>query len=202
MFLLQVAVTLIFIIHTENSQGISLCLRAGKVRKLVIWHKLNFKDSKVSYHIVYFGALFYGEPLKKVEGYLKELSFPSKEAQEILDIVREVPEYVKRLREAEFPCEVYKLLRNRRDEFLLLLSAVSGEQEKVVFHMKEYRYVKPLISGKDLKNLGLKPGPVFREVLDRIKCEIIDGKLPADNYSEQLSRLKEILSNGKVVEKP
>ena len=171
-----------------------------KVRKLVIWHKLNFKGSETEYHLVYFGALFYGEPLERVEGYLKELSFPERESEEILRTVKEVRKYVKELQKAKLPSEVYKLLRGKSDEFLLLLAAVSGQEEKVISFMKEYRHVKPLISGKELKELGLKPGPVFKKILDRIKCEIIDGKLPKDDYGEQLSRLKEIV-NGEVAEK-
>ena len=169
-----------------------------RVRKLVNWHKLTFPNSGTEYHLVYFGALFYREPLDRVESYLNSLSFPEKEVRKLIWYLRELPQTVASLRRAELPSQVYQVLERKDDEFLLLLAAVSPQLESSVLnYMKEWRYLKPLISGEDLKKLGLKPGPSFKDYLNKIKYAIIDGKLPKDDRDKQLKALKELVNAAK-----
>ena len=169
-----------------------------RVRKLVNWHKLTFPNSGTEYHLVYFGALFYREPLDRVESYLNSLSFPEKEVRKLIWYLRELPQTVASLRRAELPSQVYRVLERKDDEFLLLLAAVSPQLESSVLnYMKEWRYLKPLISGEDLKKLGLKPGPSFKDYLNKIKYAIIDGKLPKDDRDKQLKALKELVNAAK-----
>ncbi len=166
-----------------------------RVRKLVNWHKLTFPDSEADYHLVYFGALLYREPPGRIESYLKDLSFPKKEAEKLLRYLRELPQTVVSIREAELPSQVYRVLERKDDEFLLLLAAVSPQIESSVLNfMKEWRYLKPLVSGEDLKKLGLKPGPSFKDYLNKIKYAIIDGKLPKESRDAQLKALKELVN--------
>ena len=169
-----------------------------RVRKLVNWHKLTFPNRETDYHLVYFGALFFKEPLNRVEEYLKTLSFPEKETEKLLNFLRELPQTVKLLKKAETPSQVYRILERKGDEFLLLLAAVSPEKEiSILNFMKEWRFIKPLVSGEDLKKLGLKPGPSFKDYLNKIKYAIIDGKLPKDRRDEQLRALKELVNAAK-----
>ena len=169
-----------------------------RVRKLVNWHKLTFPNRETDYHLVYFGALFFKEPLNRVEEYLKTLSFPEKETEKLLNFLRELPQTVKLLKKAETPSQVYRTLERKGDEFLLLLAAVSPEKEiSILNFMKEWRFIKPLVSGEDLKKLGLKPGPSFKDYLNKIKYAIIDGRLPKDRREEQLRALKELVNAAK-----
>ncbi len=39
------------------------------------------------------------------------------------------------------------------------------------------RYVHTVISGKDLKKMGIKPGPVFREIFQAVLEAKLNGKL-------------------------
>jgi tRNA nucleotidyltransferase (CCA-adding enzyme) len=39
------------------------------------------------------------------------------------------------------------------------------------------RYIKPAVTGEDLKQMGFPPGPVFKEVLLAIQHEKLNGKL-------------------------
>ena len=166
-----------------------------RVRKLVNWHKLTFPGSETDYHLVYFGALLYREPLNRVEEYLKKLSFPEKEAERLVSYLKELHRTARALLNSSIPSEVYRALERKDDEFLLLLAAALPEQEgKVLNYMKEWRFIKPLVSGKDLKNLGLRPGPHFKEYLNTIKYAIIDGKLPKEDRREQLKALKELVN--------
>jgi tRNA nucleotidyltransferase (CCA-adding enzyme) len=129
-----------------------------------------------------------------VKNYLSSLSFPEKEGKKLLKFLYEIYGTYRALKSSNLPSEVYKTLRRKEEEFLLLLAALFPDvEEKVVNFMRDWRFVEPLVSGKDIKELGLKPGPAFKEILNRIKCEIIDGRVSREDREEQYSRLKEMV---------
>jgi tRNA nucleotidyltransferase (CCA-adding enzyme) len=167
-----------------------------RIRKVIIWHKLNFPEKETKYHILYFGALFLKEPLNRVEGYMKELAVPEKEAELILQILKNSLSLIKKVRLAEKNSEVYKLLQNLPEEFLLFLAALPQDDElrnRVLSYLKSWRFVKPLVNGEDLKSMGLKPGPKFKKILSKLKYAIIDGELP-DDREEQLAYVRELVN--------
>ena len=53
--------------------------------------------------------------------------------------------------------------------------------------------IKIEMSGKDLKNLELKPGPKFKDILQKVLYAKIDGKLKSK--SAELNYAKQILAN-------
>ena len=169
-----------------------------RVRKLSIWHRLNFPDRETLYHLVYLGALFYREPYERVDEILKSLSLPQREEELLRRVLKELYPTLKELKRAERPSEVYRLLERKPEELLLLLGAVSEEvKEKVVKFMKESRFIKPLVGGEELKELGLKPGPIYKEILNRVKYAILDGEISAEEHQEQRSYLQELVNEVK-----
>ncbi len=165
-----------------------------RVRKLIIWHKFEFPKSDADYHLVYFGALFYGEPPDRIKSFLDFLAFPKKERKRLEKYITEAGKTANLLKKSRSPSEVYRILSGKDDEFLLLTASLFPDvEEKVIGFMKDLRCIEPLVSGRDLKELGLKPGPAYREILNRIKYEIMDGKLSRESRDEQISRLKELV---------
>ncbi len=170
-----------------------------RIRKIVIWHKLNFPEMQqgVRYYLLYFGALFYGEPAYRVRKYLELLSLPEKEEQYVWAFLKEAPKLLSQVNVAKSIREVFSVLEGKKEELLLFLASLperEEEREKVLKFLKEWRFVKPLVDGEDLKALGLKPGPVFRKILSEIKYAIIEGKLDREDREEQLAYLKEIVN--------
>ena len=69
------------------------------------------------------------------------------------------------------PSEIYWLLRDMDNEGLLCLMVIARKkhiQEAVSRYVTSLRAVRPLISGHDLVTLGLKPGPLFRSVINQV----------------------------------
>ena len=50
--------------------------------------------------------------------------------------------------------------------------------------------VKPLLTGNDLKTLGFKPGPLYKQILDDLLAATLDGKV-----SDRLSAQKYVLES-------
>ncbi len=169
-----------------------------RVRKIVIWHKLNFPEKESSYHITYLGALFYREPYERVEEYLKALAMPEKEEELLRRVLKEFYPTLRELKRAKLPSQVYRLLEKKPEELLILLGAISEEvKEKVLKFMKEDRFVKPLVGGEELKEMGLKPGPVYKKILNRVKYAVLDGKVAADDKNGQLALARELVNEVK-----
>lgn len=60
---------------------------------------------------------------------------------------------------------------------LLLVALGLGRslRRKVWHYLTEWAQVKPLLNGEDLKQLGYKPGPQFKEMLADIQAGTLDG---------------------------
>jgi tRNA nucleotidyltransferase (CCA-adding enzyme) len=78
------------------------------------------------------------------------------------------------------PSKIYHLLEPLSHEVMLLLMAVSRSDTgrgriKEFFH--KYNGMRPLIRGEDLKALGVKAGPHFGKIMERVLDKKLDGKL-------------------------
>jgi tRNA nucleotidyltransferase (CCA-adding enzyme) len=78
------------------------------------------------------------------------------------------------------PAETYRILAGQCLEVLLFLLAkttAAAAQQQIVAYLETYRYVKPQLSGHDLRAMGLTPGPVFRTLLRRLLEARLNGEV-------------------------
>jgi tRNA nucleotidyltransferase (CCA-adding enzyme) len=86
------------------------------------------------------------------------------------------------------PSEVYRLLLNMPDEAVALVMAkgltftknsggVRRLRKRLLRFMRQDRSMTTIVNGEDLKRLGLKPGPHFKTILDRLLDERLDGRI-------------------------
>lgn len=70
---------------------------------------------------------------------------------------------------------------------LYLASRTSGEQIRrfVSLYLTRLRTVVPLLDGEDLHRLGLEPGPLFRQIKDRLLQARLDGEV--NNRDEEVA---------------
>jgi tRNA nucleotidyltransferase (CCA-adding enzyme) len=81
------------------------------------------------------------------------------------------------------------LLRGLPIEVLLHLMARADENSRRQFSIfvTNLSLVKSEIDGNDLKALGLKPCPLYREILDRIRDAKLDGRVVSKEDELQLA---------------
>jgi tRNA nucleotidyltransferase (CCA-adding enzyme) len=66
----------------------------------------------------------------------------------------------------------------------------SSIRESALSYITEWKFVKPTITGNDLKTRNLPPGPHYKEILYRLKSAWIDGKITSpEEESELLNKL-------------
>jgi tRNA nucleotidyltransferase (CCA-adding enzyme) len=63
------------------------------------------------------------------------------------------------------------------DEGILYFYIVSDvpEQERILRYLQARHERVPDLTGADLKQLGFKPGPVYRKILEQLRCARLDG---------------------------
>ena len=89
------------------------------------------------------------------------------------------------------PAETYRLLSGLSDETLLGLMAKSKcevVKRQVSVFLTTYQHVKPVVTGLDLKAMGLKPGPQFKKILDRLLDARLNGDVKTESDEHELAR--------------
>jgi tRNA nucleotidyltransferase (CCA-adding enzyme) len=96
------------------------------------------------------------------------------------------------------PSQVYRLLSRLPNEALALVLAKgfvshnAGGARRLAQRLRRFvqqdRHVRPTISGEILKQFGLRPGPHFKKILDRLLDERLDGGFTA--ASEEKARAR------------
>ena len=78
------------------------------------------------------------------------------------------------------PSEVYDCLKDYPQDLLLMLVAKSSSQtarRRIMAFMEKYSEVKLHLRGEDLKKEGVKPGPHFKDIIEKALYAKLDGKI-------------------------
>jgi tRNA nucleotidyltransferase (CCA-adding enzyme) len=84
-----------------------------------------------------------------------------------------------KLKQADRPSQIYQLLSSYQSLVLTLFAARSNKNiRRLVWqYITHLSRVKPLLNGNDLKNLGFKPGPLYKQILNDILAATLDGEI-------------------------
>jgi tRNA nucleotidyltransferase (CCA-adding enzyme) len=172
-------------IHPKLSWSDRLDKLLAALDEAVDWYRLLYLDRKMDVWLVYMMGLLEVLPERAVKDLLKRFPFSEQEATRIKMARVGCHNMIRRLasKRSLKPSEVYHLLSGLSDETLLILMAKSkGETVKrqVSAFLTTYQHVKPILTGSDLKAMGLKPGPKFKQILDRLLDARLNGEVKTE----------------------
>jgi len=75
---------------------------------------------------------------------------------------------------------IYKQLSGFKTELILYMMALTKQEriKKAISHyFTKLRYVNTSVTGKDLMKMGIKPGPIYREILEAVLEAKLNGKI-------------------------
>ena len=75
-----------------------------------------------------------------------------------------------------------------------LLGKQRSLQSAIDRFMTEWQHIKPTVTGNTLKEMGLAPGPHYKEILDQIRAGWLDGEI--QNEIDEEAFLSKLLSEG------
>ncbi|NMF65349.1 CBS domain-containing protein [Brasilonema octagenarum] len=75
------------------------------------------------------------------------------------------------------PSQIEQLLRQYDVPMLILIAVQSsrGVRRKIWQYLTVWRNIQPILNGNDLRKLGYKPGPQYRQMLDDLLAATLDG---------------------------
>ncbi len=143
------------------------------------WFDLLFLKDRPDRGIIYLMALLSELNEEKKEEALLRLLAPSELKERIISGLSKAKETLRSLPLKE-PVKIYNHLSNLNIETLLFTMAIASDEEKkkeISYYLLNLRQVRPQTTGKDLIRLGIKPGPVYSEILRVVLEEKLMGRL-------------------------
>jgi tRNA nucleotidyltransferase (CCA-adding enzyme) len=96
------------------------------------------------------------------------------------DVVRQLP--------VRDPVEIYTLLHTLKIEVILFSMALSRDRQKkkaISRYLTELRNIKTVLTGDDLKKMGIQPGPVYTKILRQLLEEKMRGRAKSRDDEEK-----------------
>ncbi|MFC1858167.1 CBS domain-containing protein [Thermodesulfobacteriota bacterium] len=183
-------------IHPTLELNKELVSLFNSVKKVLAWHDLLFLEESYMKWAVYFLALIRNFDEKTVEEICSRFELAPRNRR-IFIKERLTADRSLLWLERHLPVEnsvLYKRLAVFKTELILYMMAAT-EMERIKRSISHFytklRHVRPSVSGKELKSFGLEPGPVFRDILQAIQDEKLNGRLQTyrDEYEFVKTRL-------------
>lgn len=178
-------------IHPKLSWSDRVDKLLAAIEEAVDWYRLLYLDRKMEVWLVYMMGLLEVLPERAVKEVFKRFPFSEQEATGLKMARVGCHKVIRRLASQRplKPADVYRLLSGLSDETLLILMAKSkGETVKrhVSAFLTSYQHVKPILTGADLKAMGLKPGPRFKQILDQLLDARLNGEVKTEAEEREL----------------
>ncbi|HXY61379.1 MAG TPA: CBS domain-containing protein [Nitrospirota bacterium] len=163
------------------------------IGETLTWFKLLYLELKVEKWFVYFLGLFDRMKDSAAEEALERLAVPARIRSRMLQArvrCREVL-YVF-YREQELPASsIYDMLTTLDVDAILLMMAKAKKEtarKYISFYLTHLRTIKVMLTGDDLKQIGIPPGPKYKKIL----AELLDAKLDGavKNREEELEYVR------------
>lgn len=165
-----------------------------RLREVISWHRLSFLDEPLERWWVYVLGLFSGLAAADVEDACGRLQFTAGQRERIAWAYRTVSGLLWGFFPAaeHKPSAIFRALQPFKPEELVFMMAKAQDEtprRAVSHYFHRYRHVSTELKGRDLKEMGVQPGPIYRVILD----ELLDARLNGEvkDRQEELAYLRE-----------
>lgn len=103
------------------------------------------------------------------------------------NLVQSFSQVIESLPTFQRPSQVVQLLRQYDLPMLILIALQSPRyiRHQIWEYLTVWANVQPLLNGNDLKKLGYKPGPQYRQILDDVVAATLDGVIKDRTEAEE-----------------
>jgi tRNA nucleotidyltransferase (CCA-adding enzyme) len=133
-------------------------------------------------------------PVEKIQAILRRLRFPTTQSKVILSACQLWKDL------AWMANARFSQIANRLEDVPVLAiyaAFLAARDEHVSNNLQAYfnrkKFIAPSVTGNELKNRGLPPGPVYKRILAAIRDGWLDGKI--ENVDQEQAFLDELIKN-------
>jgi tRNA nucleotidyltransferase (CCA-adding enzyme) len=169
-------------IHPSIELNSDLIDLLNSVKKVQAWHDLLFLEESYMKWAVYFMALIHNCKDKTCDEICRRLELAQR-YRELVGKERLETEQCLAGLEHRLPrtnSELYHKLVVFKTELVLYMMALSKRErvkKAISYFYTQLRSVDVAITGKDLMQMGLKPGPLYKKILQRVLEAKLNGRL-------------------------
>ncbi len=165
-----------------------------KIKEVINWYELSFLEDAYEPWRIYFLGLLEGLQKSEIVSICKRLCLSEKDQKGILHNREQLKNVLVRMagKRSLSSSELYHLLYPLPTECLIYLMArVSRREAKKALStfLIQLKQVTIATTGADLKKLGLKPGRLYKKILDNLLDARLDGEVR--NKREEIAYVKE-----------
>jgi len=152
------------------------------VNKILSWHDLLYVKESYPRWAVYFMALLNRCSYSVCEQICTRLNIPLRERSILLEKRLKAEKQLAVIENASKYSiqDLYWALITFKTEFILYMMALAKDEKikkSISLFYTHQRYIKPYIQGRDLLEIGLKPGKIIGNMLNNVLNAKLDGKL-------------------------
>lgn len=163
------------------------------IQETFAWFNLLFLEEELNKAHLFLMALFEGLKTQEREKALQRLSVPPSARKEILEGIEQSKAVLLKLQSVlQKEKEIYYTLQPLSLPTILftIAKAKDKRQKKVIsLYLTTLRKIKPALTGKDLKTMGYRPGPLFNKILKAILDARLEGHIKS--REEEIRFVKE-----------
>jgi tRNA nucleotidyltransferase (CCA-adding enzyme) len=150
-----------------------------RVYEVVKWFDLLFLEGTYSKWMVYFLGLADQLQPKELEELASRLSLAPRNKKRLLEARVEGTKVLQRARRKRLsPPKIYTLFKPLPVEALLYIMAKTDDtrvKKAISLFFTKLKDTTVSVQGKDLKGLGIQPGPLYREIIDSLLLARLKG---------------------------
>ena len=170
--------------------------RLNRIKDNYNFWKRNIPDEKIELWMIYFCCLIRNLKKNQIQKIYKKIIFKQKSLDKIDYCYSNLDQIIRMISQKNkiSPSVIYLKLKGLPNEILFLAVAESDTnitKERISNYFKKYIKESLYISGKELKELQVKPGPIYSHILNKLLCAQLDGEVK--NKRDEIRFVKNIL---------
>ena len=150
-----------------------------QIRCISRWLRYLDPESKLQHWLIRLEILICALPAVEREIVALNLQLPKDSIQRVKQLDSIETALTQQLADCQLPSQIYRLLHSYKDVDLILLAARSDRaiRQTIWQYLTRLSQVQPILNGNDLKKLGYKPSPQYKQMLDDLLAATLDNQI-------------------------
>lgn len=168
----------------------------GSIRAVIAWYQLLYRDESIQESILYFMALIDQLDLQAAKALCATCMIKQKIVH-IIKMARSGYNLIERplldMRESLTDSDIYHVFQELPIESILYWMAKTKQEsvkKAASMYLSKLRDVQPTVTGKDLVQMGLPPGPIFQVILKELLDARLNGQITTPEQERALAQKK------------